>query len=319
MSLLTAEELPAWDALVDASPQGSLFCKSWWLKAACGEVRVLGYFEGGQLVAGIPLYYTRRMGLRACCMPKLTQTMGVVIAQLAGKHVTIQRRETEILDLFAARLAQEPIFVQAFHPASLNWLPFYWRGFTQTTHYTYALDNLESMSRVWDGLSQRRRTEIRKAQRSNIRVKECGPETVYNASMQTFGRQKKACPYNLEYLCRLYDAARSNDGGICMAAEDGEGRLHAASFFVWDRTRGYYLVGGHAADLASGGGPILLMWNLIEFAASHTAVFDFEGSMYRSIEGPFRSFGASRIAYNRIAKLPRWLRTALCAAGRTAI
>jgi Acetyltransferase (GNAT) domain len=317
LSLLAAEDLPAWDALVDASPQGSLFCKSWWQRAACGEVRVLGYFEGGQLVAGIPLYYTSRWGLRVSYMPKLTQTMGVVIAPLEGKQVTVQGRETEILDLFAARLAEEPIFVQAFHPASQNWLPFYWHGFTQTTHYTYALEDLGSMGRLWDGLAPTKRTQVRKAKRHNMRVKECDPLTVFNASMQTLARQKVACPYSLEYLQRVYDAARANDAAICMSAEDGEGRVHAAGFFAWDRKRGYYLAGGHDPDIASTGGYALLMWSLIEFAATHTAVFDFEGSMHRGIESVFRYFGARRIPYNRIVKAPRWLRIALCAAGRT--
>jgi CelD/BcsL family acetyltransferase involved in cellulose biosynthesis len=317
LSFLAAEELPRWDALVETSPQCSLFCKSWWLKAACGEAQVLGYFESGQLVAGIPLHYSRHMGLRICCMPKHTQTLGVVIAPIEGKQVTVQSRETEILDIFAARLAQETVFVQAFHPACQNWLPFYWRGFTQTTHYTYVLDNLESTGRLWDGLAQVRRTNIRKAQKWNVRVKECSPETVYNASMQTFDRQKRNCPYSLDYFCRLYDAARANDAGICMAAEDGQGRVHAASFFVWDRNRGYYLVGGHHPDLATSGGHVLLMWNLIEFASTHTEVFDFEGSMHRPIEASFRSFGSKRVPYNLIAKFPRWLRIALSATRTT--
>lgn len=317
LSLLGSGDLPAWDALVDASPQASLFCKSWWLKAACGEVRVLGYSDGNQLVAGIPLYYERHMGVRICCMPKHTQTLGVVIAPVDAKHVTVQSRETEILSVFAERLEQEPIFIQAFHPASQNWLPFYWRGFMQTTHYTYVLDNLESTSRLWDGLAPERRTNIRKAQKSNVRVKECGPEIVYNASRTTFDRQKKDCPFDLEYFCRLYDAARANNAGICMSAEDGEGRVHAASFFVWDRKRGYYIAGGHDRNLALSGGHVLLMWNLIEFAASHTRIFDFEGSMHRPVEASFRSFGGNRIAYNRISKFPRWLRVALCAAGKT--
>lgn len=317
LAFLTPEEFPAWDALIDASPQGSLFCKSWWLKAACGEVRVLGYFEGGQLIAGIPIFYTRRKGLRLCCMPTLTQTMGIVIAPLKGKHITIQNHETGILDLFAERLMQESIFIQAFHPASHNWLPFYWRGFSQTTHYTYVLDDLTSVSRIWDGMGTAKRAHIRNAQKNNIKVRECSPETVFNASMQTFSRQKKACPYTLEYLYRLYDAARANDAGICMAAEDDKGRVHSAALFVWDRKRGYYLAGGHDSTLTLSGGSALLVWGLIEFAAAHTAIFDFEGSMHKSIETSFRYFGAARVAYNRIVKFPRWLRIALAASGRT--
>lgn len=319
LSMLASEDMAEWDALVDGSPQRSLFLKSWWLKAACGQATVLGYFEGGRLIAGIPLYYERRMGLRVCCMPRLTQTLGVVIAPCPGKRATAQSRETEILDVFAARLAQEPIFVQAFHPASDNWLPFHWRGFTQTTHYTYVLDDLTSLDRLWNDLDRDRRNNIRKARRFGLRVRECGPEEVSLASQQSFGRQKRSSPYRLEYLQRLYQAARANDAGICLCAEDWRGRVHAACFFVWDSARGYYLAGGQDPAVSSCEGGVLLRWNLIEFAATRTAVFDFEGSMHRPIEASFRSFGGARVGYHRIVRLPRWLRMGLCALGRSSV
>lgn len=319
LALLSADELPEWDALVQSSPQCSVFLKSWWPKATCDPVRVLGYYEGGQLIAGIPLHYEYKAGLRICKLPKLTQTWGVVMAQLPGKKVTADGRETEILDAFAARLANERLFVQAFHPSSQNWLPFYWRGFTQTTHYTYVLDDLESMDKLWNGLAQVRRTNIRKARKLGLIVKECSPEVVYQAAKATFDNQGKQCPYQLEYLRRLYDAARAHDAGVCMAAEDPGGKVHAAGLFVWDKQRGYHIAGGHDPSLGSSGGSVLLVWHLLEFAAAHTAVFDFEGSMHKQIETSFRSYGATRVPYNRIVKVPRWLRVGLCAMGKPSI
>ena len=316
LSILTPEELSEWDTLVETSQQCSIFCKSWWLKAACDDVRVLGYFESGQLIAGIPLYYERRMGLRMCRMPMLTQTMGVVIAPLPGKKVTVESRETNILNVFAERLVQEPIFIQAFHPTSQNWLPFFWHGFTQTTHYTYVIDDLSSPDRLWSGLVQERRTNIRKAHKLGLSVKECSPETVYEISKANFERQGRRNPYPLGYLRRLYEAARARDAGVCMAAADRDGTVHAAAFFIWDCKRGYQLAGGHEPSLGSTGGAALLQWNMIEYAAGRTAVYDFEGSMTKQIEISFRSFGARRVPYNRIVRMPNWLRTSLCAVGK---
>lgn len=319
LSLLKPEQLPLWDALVEESDQCSVFVKSWWLEAACGQARILGYFEPGRLLAGIPLHYERRWGLKMCRMPNLTQTLGVTMRPLAGKQVARSARETEILNAFAEHLAQEFIFIQAFHPAMQNWLPFYWRGFTQTTHYTYVFEDLSSISNLWDGIEKDRRTNIRKARRLGITVKECGPEVVYQSASASFARQKRKCPYTLNYLCRLYEAARAHDAGVCMAATDSKGKVHAAEFFVWDAKRGYRLAGGHDTALGSSGGAVLLVWSLIEFAATRTAVFDFEGSMRRPIEASFRSFGATRVGYHRIVKMPSWLRMGLCAAGRQQI
>jgi hypothetical protein len=315
LSLLNDAELPLWDALVENSRECSVFLKSWWLKAACGEARVLGYFESGRLVAGIPLYYERRFGVRMCRMPKLTQTLGVVIQNLPGKKVAQESRETEILDCFAARLSEEPVFIQAFHPAQQNWLPFHWRGYTQTTHYTHVFDDLSSLNKIWDGLDRDRRNNIRKARRLNLSVRECGPETVHAAAKASFERQNRSCPYRADYLARLYEAARRNDAGICLAASDNQGRIHAAEFFVWDAQRGYRVAGGHDTALGHSGGAVLLVWTLIEFAATRTAVFDFEGSMHKPIEASYRSFGTRRVPYNRIVRMPRWLRIGLCSAG----
>jgi hypothetical protein len=319
LSLLTTKEIPEWDALVAASSQCSIFCKSWWLRAACSEVRILGYFEDGHLLAGIPLHYQRRLGLKMCSMPKLTQTMGVVLASLPGKSVTVEGRETTILNIFAEELARESIFIQAFHPEARNWLPFYWCGFTQTTHYTYVLDDLSSMDRLWNGLDKDRRANIRKAGRSGIRIEECGAEEVFAAASASFERQNQKCPYSLEYLSGLVTAARSNDAGICLSARDSRGRVHAAVFFAWDDKRGYQLAGGHDPVFGSSGAMVLLVWNLIEFAATRTAIFDFEGSMRKQIEASFRSFGAKRIPYHRIVKMPNWTRACLCAAGKISI
>lgn len=316
LSLLTPGELPLWDAMVEASEQCSVFSRSWWLQATGGQVNILGYFEPGRLLAGMPLHYERRMGLKVCQMPKLTQTLGVTMRPLPGKPVARETRETEILDVFAQRLAKEPIFMQAFHPTMQNWLPFYWRGFTQTTHYTYVFDDLSSVANIWDGMEKDRRANIRKARRLGLTVRECGPEAVYQTAKASFERQKLKCPYTLEYLSRLYEAARAHDAGICMAATDSSGKVHAAEFFVWDAKRGYRLAGGHDTALGSSGGAVLLAWTLIEFAATRTAVFDFEGSMQKPIETSFRSFGARRVGYQRIVKIPCWLRIGLCAAGR---
>jgi Acetyltransferase (GNAT) domain len=316
LSLLTSDEIPQWDALVEHSPQCSVFLKSWWLRAACSQVRILGYFESGQLIAGIPLHCERRLGLRICGMPKLTATLGMVMAPSPGKKVNQEARENKIMGLFVDWLSREPVFVQSFHPTCQNWLPFYWGGFSQTTHYTYVLDDLTALDRIWENMDRDRRTNIRKAQRLGLTVRECGPEVVFEAARGSFQRQRLDCPYSLQYLCRLYESARKHEAGVCMAAIDGNGKVHAAELFVWDAQRGYRLAGGHDTEQSSSGGAVLLVWSLIEFAAQRTAVFDFEGSMHKPIETSFRSFGARRVAYNRIARIPRWLRMGLCAAGR---
>src|SRR6185369_16639190 len=87
--------------------------------------------------------------------------------------------ETRILRAFATQLARYKIFFQAFHPSLTNWLPFYWSGFRQTTRFTQVLDDLSDLGRVWQGMSESTRRNIKKAERAGLSVVPCGIEEVY--------------------------------------------------------------------------------------------------------------------------------------------
>jgi hypothetical protein len=307
LRFLSPQEYAQWDALVDISPQGSVFCRSWWIAAACGEIRILGYFENGSLIAGIPLYFRKRYGIPICTMPSLTHTWGVVIGPLAGKLTSVSSRQAEILSAFAERLADEPVFIQHFHSNLQNWVPFYWKGFKQTSKVTYVLEDLTDLDRIWDNMRENVRREIRKALKRNIRIEPCTWETSYDAMTATLARQglPPSCP-KAQYQ-KLCEAAQKNNAGQCFAAIDPEGRVHAAAFLVWDTHRAYYLTGGSNADLRNSGAMSLLLWHLIKTAAQTSTIFDFEGSMVQQIERFVRSFGARQVQIHRIAKLPRVL------------
>jgi hypothetical protein len=190
---LKDEEYAAWDELVRVSPQGSVFSISWWVKAV--NARVLGLFKSGRLVAGIPLYYEKRMGMKMCRLPKLTQTFGVVMEPFSGKRVTTTNREMEILTIFAEHLAKERVFSQCFHPSLVNWMPFLWNRFQQTSRFTYVLDDLSDLDAIWDGMEPKLRNVVRKARTLGIELRECNADTVFALSSKTFARQGLANPF----------------------------------------------------------------------------------------------------------------------------
>lgn len=308
LRFLKKEDLSLWDMLVKASPQGSVYCYSWWLSAVGGDVRILGYFDKARLIAGIPLYFKKKMGFSVCTMPKLTQTWGVVIEPLSGKRVKAASKEMDILKIFANVLVKNKVFLQNFSPKLQNWLPFYWSGFKQTTSFTYALDDLTDLEEIWKGFRENIRTDIRKAQKQKVTVDLCRFEDAFCVFEKTWRRQGRSKPpYTKEYLLKLYSVAKHNDSGECFAARGGDQRVHAAALLVWDSKRAYYLVGGGDPDLRNSGATSLLIWHLIQFAAQRSKVFDFEGSVIEPIERFFRAFGATQTPYNTIYKLPFYL------------
>ncbi len=313
---LSVDEYQHWDDLVEASPQGSLFCHSWWLKAVAPDARVLGYFDRGRLIAGIPLFFKKRLGVKYCTMPNLTHTWGVVIEPIEGKRVRQLTRQMEILTIFARHLAGQDVFLQRFHPEIVNFLPFHWLGFQQVSRVTYVIGHLCDLDRVWLEMRENQRREIRKAEKRAIVVEPCTPDLVAQNLAKTYTRQGLRTPVETQLLSRIHDVAHQNGAGQCFAARDIDGRVHAAAMLVWDRKRAYYLAGGADPTLRASGATSLLLWRMMQFSSGRSAVFDFEGSHIPAVERSFRAFGASQVWYHEISKMPRWLRAGLVLAGK---
>lgn len=312
---LDSSEYPAWDSLVNASPQGSVFCRSWWLNAI-GNVRILACFSGNEMIAGIPLYFEKRYGIPVCTMPKLTRTLGVVMRPLEGKTVTTAARETKILRSIAQQLAQYKLFFQSFHPSLSNWLPFYWSGFRQTTLFTYVLDDLSDLKRVWRGMSESARGQIKKAERAGFTVVPCGAAEVYSCECESYLRQGRRPCHSESLLRRIHEAAKENSSGACFAVIDSEGAVHSARLLVWDSDRAYNLVAGSDSQHRSSAANSLGVWSAIQFAAQQSREFDFAGSVVEGIERFNRNFGARQVPYNFVMKVPILAQACLRLAGK---
>jgi hypothetical protein len=308
-------EYPLWDALVDASPQGSVFCRSWWL-GALGNVRVLACFSGKQIVAGIPLYFETHFGIPVCTMPKLTQTWGIILPPPEGKRATVAARETKILRAFAGALSRYKLFFQAFHPSLTNWLPFYWSGFRQTTRFTYVIDDLSDLDRVWREMSESARGQIKKAQRAGLTVVPCSVEEVYRFECLSYQRHGKVPPHSDSLLKGIYEAAKENNSGACFAVVDREGNSYSAWFLVWDKNRAYGLVRGGDGELRNSGASSLGVWDAFKFAAQRSRGFDFAGSVVEGIERFNRTFGATQVPYNFVINAPTLVQSCLQFAGK---
>ena len=314
---LTDDEMPPWDDLVDRSPQGCIFCRSWWIRASCGsDFKILGCFKGGRLVVGIPLHWVRYGPLRVCRMPKLSQSWGPVLEPMEGRYVSRLSREIELLRLLSDRLKKTPFFFQCFHYNLQNWLPFYWAGFRQTTVFTYVLEDISDDKVLWSGMRENIRTDIRKAERQSIRVSTAEPREVLSLCNKTFARQKMRRPFSDKLFFSLAGTAKRQNSGECFVARDPQGNTHAAAFLVWDKKCAFHLLSGGDPDLRNSGANAFLLWWLIRFARERTKSFDFEGSNLQHVERFFRAFGATQKPFSRIIKAPLAGRIALTIFGK---
>ncbi len=283
-----------------------LFSQDWWLDIVCGENLwdvVLLYGKQGNIEAAMPLYIPRK---GYAIMPVYTQTLGPWIAQPAAdsKYTSLLARQQIILGKFAARLENLRLFQQNFSWSVTDWLPFYWKGFTQTTRYTYLLSGLHDTAQIWENMSQNtRRNIIRAEKKYKITVRKGIPtEEFIRIQHLTFQRQHKAVPKGEDILRQLIETSRRRNQGDIWGGYDENGQLHAAVFIVWQESSAYYLAGGGDPQLRQSGAHSLVMWKAIQEMAAYTDHFDFEGSMIPGVERFFREFGARQMPYFAISK-----------------
>ena len=297
-----------------------LFAQDWWLDAACGpsawDVAMVG--SGVRVDAALPFAVRRRGVFSILSQPPFTPRLGPWIRE--AKDTSRSRTEFRLLAELADALPRFDRYAQNWSYDMTNWLPFFWKGFQQTTRYSYVLTDLSSEEAIWAGMQSNIRREIRKASgRYDLRLRDdLDLDVLLRLNELTYHRRGMAPPDGAT-LRRIDDACRARDCRKLIVAEDKHGRQHAAAYFVWDAESAYYLVGGMDPVLRTSGAMSLVMWTAIRFARGVTKRFDFEGSMVESIARFFRAFGGEQLGYSYVTKTPSaLLRIALAAQDRYA-
>ena len=294
-----------------------IFHQYWWLDAVCGENNwdVILYEKGGHIWGSMPYYKIKKYLFKMILMPKLTQFMGPYIKFPKNqKYYKKLSWEKEIMEYFIKNLPQVDFFYQNFHFSITNWLPFYWKGFKQTTRYTYVIDrnlDIENLSKNFETDVRRR---IRKAIKNGVRVIESeNVRKFYELNKMTFERQGLSIPYSYELVKKIYDYCKKHNSVKIYFAIDNQNNIIAGSFLVYDMNTVYYLMGGIDPERKDIGGMDLVLHESIQFALESKRDFDFEGSMIESIEKYFRSYGAIQKSYFQITKAKnKFINTLFC-------
>lgn len=286
-------------------PSIPIFSKDWWLDSVAGDAwDVVLVEKGDQILASMPYTMRQRYGLNVISQPALTQTLGPWLCSSTAKYARRLSQEKDLLQKLFEQLPKFAHYQQNWHCTRTNWLPLYWLGYEQTTRYTYRLEDLSSEEQVWGELQENIRREIRKASnKEGVKVRtDLDIEAFLTLNEKVFARQNMALPYTRDFVRRLDKAAAQNQARKIFIAEDEQGRHHAGVYLIWDDNTAYYLMGGGDPDLRNSGATSLCMWEAIQFAATVTKNFDFEGSMIEPVERFFRGFGAVQTPYFAISK-----------------
>ena len=282
----------------------SIFEQPWWLDAvAPGQWDAVEIQRNGRIIGRLPYVKTSRLGFRLLGMPDYTHTLGYWLEETGAKNAGKYSRAKDLITELIEGLPHE-YSVDMTLDHTCNYLfPFRWKGYNLQMAYSYRLDDIHDTDILWAGLAKNVRTYIKKAQMI-LAVEDDHPiEDLILMQKKTFERQGRTIEDKSNLIRRLDTALLDKKSRKLLCAVDSLGRIHAASYFVFDSSCCYALIGGGDPELRASGAATLLMWEGIKFASTVSKSFDFEGSMIEPIERFFRSFGGIPVPYWRITRL----------------
>jgi hypothetical protein len=284
-----------YDAFVECSPQGSIFARSWWLDAVAPKRWRMNCAEkGDELVAAWPTLVGRSRYGAMHLGPPLSPFLGPLLPP--GEGHRRRAREIEAVGLLLDAIGPYAHLEARCSPAYDYWTPLRWRGFTQTTLYTWRIEPLGDLDAVFAGFSEKARGHIRAAEKRGVVVGDAPLEEFLDLHERR-GRR----PQN--DLVRRVDAAAAERGARdIVVARDPEGTARAGCYLVHDERYTYYLLSATDGQVR-GSGP-LVVWESIKRAAARGNGFDFEGSVLPHVEPFVRGFGGAPTPYSIVRHTP---------------
>ena len=294
----------------DSHPELPLFLQPWWLDAVTlpdgkeWEV-LLARNKQGKIEAVLPFVTGSKWGMRYVLTPQLTQYTGVWIADKAGESMNerLSREKKLQTDLIGQLEAMKPQLVDLkFAPAYTNWLPFYWAGYQQDTRYTYRIEDLRDIEKVYEQIDPVKKRHIRAAEKELEVRFDMPAQDFYRLQCLQCSTRRQANVTSEALVTRLIDTAREKNQGFVVSAGEPAGEVHAAYFIPYDGHMAYELISAIHPNHRTSGGSVLALWYAIKKASELTKAFDFEGSMIEGVEHNNRQFGGTQTPYFHIFK-----------------
>lgn len=257
-----------WDDLVEASPQGTIFHKSFWLEASSDlfdkVLRIYGCFNGESLVGGCSIYLGSIKFMRfASSTVEMTPYGGLLLEQTSTSKV--RERESlynEVIEALIRRFDQSslPYIKLTNSPGLVDIRPFSLNGWDSRVLYTYCFD-LDG--EIEAKISKKARNTVRKAAKSDITIKNSRDiDAFYGLFSMTFERQGLKPPVTRGFMERMIKLVDDQGAGDMWIAETGSGETAAAEIFIWDNKRAYRWSAASHPSYRDTGAPSFLLYDI---------------------------------------------------------
>ncbi len=259
--------------------------------------------KGNNIVGILPFVITRKKSFKIITPQFLSPYQGVWLKYPEGqKYASKVGFEKEVINGLIDQLPKVAAFKQNFLPEFTNWMSFNWKGYEQSTRYTYLIHDLSDTEKIFKDFKENIRREIRKAEKSVVVEVIEDINLMFQMKLKIYEENNETYPIPLNKLKTIHSYCQTNNCGELLVAKDNEDNIHSVLFYVWDNQSAYYLHGVTHSKYKTSGSMSLLLWEAIRRSSLKTKAFNFEGSMVESIERYFRGFGGEQTPYFQISK-----------------
>lgn len=280
-----------------------IFMTPWWMDAVCAGKEwdvLLAEDEEGNILGAMPYLLRKRAWYKYIIMPQMSQIGGIWVnaATTADRWITAEvcRQISEQLDKMGLAY-----YYQQYLPGSLCVDAMRALGFKTHERVTYRVEDLSDLDKLIGSFSKNKRRQLQKA---------LSLHTEHSMSIEDFYRfhthclqtRKRRISYTREFLLVLERKARRLGQCEVLSVCNADGQPYAAAFLVWDKNYMYYLIPALDYAFNDSGAGALLALEAMKLAREKHVLFDFEGSVNRSIARHYKQFGTIPVTYFSVEK-----------------
>ncbi len=292
-----------WDRFINESPQKIIYATSGYLDCACPNWSAIICKHGEKWLGVMPLNISKKFYQEYSLKPPLIQYLGIFFTEMDEKmHRLIHLKKTIIENIIKAIPQKVKLYSHNFSPSFDYFMPFYWNKFEIRPFHSYNLSLDNSLQEIYSNFSQSVTKRIARSEKLNLKCIE--NNSINNLIKIMVGRKiiDKKVGNKFEELWKFIDSKKN--GFTIYIADPLTNQIYCGGAFLIDNDRIILLASALDFRFKKTGAHALLVWKGIQKAhqIGGIRIFDFEGSMIKSIENYTRAFGATPIVYYNISR-----------------
>ena len=271
-----------WDALIERSPQSTLFHKFDWLKImekyTNTKLSLLVGLDNEEIFAAIPLFIKKSLkGLitKVFSPPYPTQVpyLGPVFTganewkeMLRESRLRIFQQE---LDRYIESRIKSNMTLIVTSPGLVDVRPYLTMGYDVLPKFTYVCD-ISRKGEVFRGFTQTLRTDIAKAEKRGIQIEEAGLKEfrfTIGELRALLNKKEKWLEVSDEYFSEIYEKFHPNNLKVFVSKYDNKNL--SGLILLMDKNKVWIWIGLARVEMKGIYPNELLQWRAIEWASDH--------------------------------------------------